>query len=625
MNRPLTLTVDGSTRSFFYDPMGRWSGAVRGTSIDTIKTDLAGRPSTAISVRNGRVYTQHLAYSPESQRLSHQFVYGGNNKTTRWGYDQQGRLDSLTDASGLGATTLGYDAEGGNIARWAPGLTYQTGYSGRHAPSGVYYSVPTLNRSYAYEAGTGFISNRILADSGKEYIYDNLGQLTQVKRYSVTDPTNECAQVAEANGELNPQCANKRFGIVTQQTFAYDTLGNRTDLPHLMQNNRQSTFNGQTFYYDADGNLTSHYRTDGSVTTLAWSADGELTRWVRRQWNAPAMLIDSVTFGYDGFGRRTRKTSVNTGVHECLHDGDHLLAELDAAGDIRSQYTYYPGVDKPHSVTMTSSGQTYWFATEAPGSVTGLTAGTSALAASWKYDVWGVPTTVTGNDNLPMQLRFAAREYDAETWLYYNRARYYNPETGRFISEDKIGLEGGSNLYVYAENNPINATDPSGLKRVCISTWSGETTSESEGIRWTSSPGRWSISCWDDGNDGGSSRWERVAWARDTWDADEGGPRGGAYDRVLMGTVPFVGGPGRAFAGRLTGFTKHGINSAINHDGVGVSSRAILDAVSNPLRMKSQVDGATKFVGKYATVVLNSAGRVITTYARTMAGWRIHP
>jgi RHS repeat-associated protein len=135
------------------------------------------------------------------------------------------------------------------------------------------------------------------------------------------------------------------------------------------------------------------------------------------------------------------------------------------------------GADQPLSVRRWTGGaaQTYYVASEAPGSVAGLIDTVGGLEAHYTYAPFG--TLVDSAGAVSNILRFAAREYDGETGLYYNRARYYDPTVGRFVSEDPIGLAGGVNEYAYAGNDPVNATDPSGTCTITYhwSMWSDGT------------------------------------------------------------------------------------------------------------------------------------------------------
>jgi hypothetical protein len=74
---------------------------------------------------------------------------------------------------------------------------------------------------------------------------------------------------------------------------------------------------------------------------------------------------------------------------------------------------------------------------------------------------------------------------------------------------------------------------------------------------------------------------------------------------------------------KITGYAPHGLDQAIMRDGVGVSTRAILDAVKRPLRVELQANGNWRFTGKDAVVVLNQNGQVVTTWARNHHGYRV--
>ena len=112
-----------------------------------------------------------------------------------------------------------------------------------------------------------------------------------------------------------------------------------------------------------------------------------------------------------------------------------------------------------------SDAGVFRYTQEQPGHVSGLVGAGNVVVNAYTYTPWGEPLST--QEQVPQPLRYAAREYDAETGLYFVRARYYDPQQGRFVSEDPIGLEGGMNPYAYAGNDPVDLVDPSGLRPDC--------------------------------------------------------------------------------------------------------------------------------------------------------------
>jgi RHS repeat-associated protein len=95
------------------------------------------------------------------------------------------------------------------------------------------------------------------------------------------------------------------------------------------------------------------------------------------------------------------------------------------------------------------------------GSITSLTASNGTVAQSDTYDSFGNTTNSSGS--LTNFFRYTAREFDTETNLYYYRARYFDPAAGRFLSEDPLDFETGTNFYDYVANDPTTLIDPWGL------------------------------------------------------------------------------------------------------------------------------------------------------------------
>ena len=109
-----------------------------------------------------------------------------------------------------------------------------------------------------------------------------------------------------------------------------------------------------------------------------------------------------------------------------------------------------------------ANGALHYYALDLPSNnVVGLFNTTGSATHAYHYSPYGEAHSSSEPTHNP--LRFAARELDAQTGLYYVRARWYDPFLGRFISEDPIGFAGGINQYAYALNDPVNLSDPTGL------------------------------------------------------------------------------------------------------------------------------------------------------------------
>jgi len=172
-----------------------------------------------------------------------------------------------------------------------------------------------------------------------------------------------------------------------------------------------------------------------------------------------------VAFAYDGAGNRIRKMSIindDTTIVKYSYDGPDLLFEHDDTDAVVVRYLYGPGIDNILE-TETDGGDYLHFA-DGLGSVAKITNSSGDVLKTMRYDTFGNFIADSGSADGDY-VSFTGREYDGLFGLYYYRARYYSPMTGRFTTRDPIGLAGGDvNLYKYTGNRPNNFIDPYGLK-----------------------------------------------------------------------------------------------------------------------------------------------------------------
>ncbi|NIN63945.1 MAG: hypothetical protein GTO63_04355 [Anaerolineae bacterium] len=162
-------------------------------------------------------------------------------------------------------------------------------------------------------------------------------------------------------------------------------------------------------------------------------------------------------FAYNGDGVRVGKT-IGAATTDYLVD---LAATLPVViSDTDAVYLY--GLDI--IAEQLARAERYYYVHDGPGSVRQLVDTTGQIEANYGYDPFGVP--LAGNV-VPKPWQFTGEAWDAEVELLYLRARYYQPETGRFVTKDPwagdVWQPATQNTYVYVTNNPVNFTDPSGL------------------------------------------------------------------------------------------------------------------------------------------------------------------
>jgi RHS repeat-associated protein len=165
-----------------------------------------------------------------------------------------------------------------------------------------------------------------------------------------------------------------------------------------------------------------------------------------------------VTFKYDPLGRRIEKISPTT-TSVFAYDGDNLVETTNASGGEVASYTQTQNIDEP--LAMLRGTTKSFYEADGLGSITSLSNTSGTLAQTYTYDSFGNTTNSSGS--LTDFLRYTSREFDSETGLYFDRFRYYDSQSGRFLSEDPMRFNSGGDFYVYVEQNPLNAIDPFGL------------------------------------------------------------------------------------------------------------------------------------------------------------------
>ena len=273
------------------------------------------------------------------------------------------------------------------------------------------------------------------------YVYDNNDRLT---RADYSDATLDYGYDAAYNRTGETAVEKAGGTTVSSKTFSYNNRNQVTSI-----SDSANAANDTTYSYDANGNQTVKTR-NGHTLTFVYDVRDRLVR----------VSQDTTTLGqfrYDHAGMRIQKEGAQ-GIVRYTYDDGSVLLQTDDTGATLAKYDYGP--DRLLSLEQVTEGEQFYHF-DALGSVVNLSRPDGSLQARYQYDAWGNERASTGSSW--NRFAFTGHEKDEETGLYYFKARFYDPQVGRFLSQD--GYLGETNTppslhrYLYAYANPTVYVD----------------------------------------------------------------------------------------------------------------------------------------------------------------------
>ncbi len=407
-----------------------------------------------IQVNNGKLTIRHT-YNNLGQLIKTEYLEW--NKTISYQHDHFGRIVTRIDPDG-NQTRYFYDKLGRVEKIEGPNrqvFTFNYDKDGRFIGKKASNGSTTV---YKYDDPGRVVSTNHLDASGKILISSHY-------RY---DMDGNRVEVIDEKGGKNIYRYDLEQRLISeispsdQKTYVYGPGGNRLSLSdksgstayHYDKAGRLVQIGEVSFTYDADGNLVSRKEKAG-VTHFNYDAEGNLIKG-----ELPEGKV--VSYGYGPLGERIWREEDGKRTYYLL-DGYDLLQELSPAFKPLSTYLY-ASLDQPLMVTS-KDGSKGFFHQDVLGTILALSDANGKISLRYTYDVFGNILYQEGQP--PSQpLRFMGRPLDAATGLYDLRARFYDPQLGRFIARDPVPgrIDDPISLspYLYARNNPLRYVDHSG-------------------------------------------------------------------------------------------------------------------------------------------------------------------
>ncbi|RZJ94144.1 MAG: RHS repeat protein, partial [Hymenobacter sp.] len=425
-----TTHNDEAPITYEYDGAGALVAAHTAATSVRFERDALGH----VTREQQGIHTVDYEYDARGQRT---YLHSSLGADFSWQHDVMGNLMAV-QAGGHWQARLQHDARGLEVQRQLSGgvqQSWQYDTLGRPTRQQVQARGGARQRTYYWQGTDQLTAIDDSLAGTTHYTYDALGALTGA-RYP---DDQEELRLADAVGNL----------------FRTPALNDRT----YNAGGQLRTANGTHYHYDAEGNLLRKTAATGQQWQYSWDGAGQLVR-VRLPNGY------QVTFTYDALGRRVAKRyrgRVSRWVWASdvpLHEWQELErgAETGSIQDL-STWLFEENSFVP-TAKLTKQGA-YSVVADHLGTPLALYDEQGQPAWTMTLDSYGAVRHGQGKPQ-DCPFRYQGQYEDVETGLYYNRFRYYDPEVGGYISQDPIGLNGGTHEYAYV-NSPTTYCDPLGL------------------------------------------------------------------------------------------------------------------------------------------------------------------
>jgi len=420
--------------------------------------------NTVLDSRGSKTLTYSWSNGGQLNRLA-----SSEGQVVNYQYDPLGRLSGVYAPNG-DYVSLAWDRGGRLVEKWFPnGINTQFSYNldgtlsqvkNRRSNSDVNL---VSQHDYLYDGYKNRIQHTEIINGVSDvtdYVYDDLMRLVSSTQDGITK-TYQYDMLNNRTAVLTTDA----LGVTTSEYAIFDAANQKTAV-------RSGSATGpllSAMVYDANGNLTT-LCSGGTVTGTDTACTGASVTANTYDFLSRTTAITKTgqlaqSYDYDDQNRRIRKT-VGTVVSNYLYQGEDILAEYANGWTTATGFiTHGATTDVPltwQPIATDLIGPRY-FHQDGLGSIVAMST-TTGTTDTERFDPWGAK--LVGSGAIPVY-GFTGREQDGTpttgTGFIYYRARYYDPQNGRFTQRDPIELKGGNNLYSYVGGNPVNIVDPNGL------------------------------------------------------------------------------------------------------------------------------------------------------------------